>query len=100
MRQAARDMRITLESELYPTYSDAQMAHDIRAAANAGAWDGLVVTIPSDIVQEAVAYAAPKIPIFGLNSGSDRQVKGVLGFVAMDEYLGGAMAAQEFLQAL
>ena len=114
--QAARDMRIQLDFELYETFDPDRMAGDILEAAAAGAGaenamdagdrkdnrpDALVVTIPSPIVEEAIVRALEMgMPVFGLNSGYDvAEAAGVMGFVAMDEYLGGKAAAEEFVIA-
>lgn len=111
--QAARDMRIQLDFELYETFDPDRMAGDILEAAAAGAEnmmdgdrkdnrpDALVVTIPSPIVEEAIVQALEMgMPVFGLNSGYDvAEAAGVMGFVAMDEYLGGKAAAEEFVIA-
>lgn len=87
------------------SYSDEQMADDIRrvaaqpvrsssddddsesatAATNRRRPDALIVTIPSAVVERAVAEVAPLLPVFGLNSGYERaKHAGVLGFVSMD----------------
>ena len=90
------------------------MANDIRQAADeysrSGSPSALVVTVPSKTVANAVRYAAGKeIPIFGLNSGFTEaesheclcslvQDGSMLFFTAMDERLGGSMAADYFLK--
>lgn len=112
-RQSALDMRIHLDLELYPPggFSDEGMARDIRRAADlkseSDKIDGLIVTIPSPTVAEAVRYAAKRgMPVFGLNSGYD-EVSGrgglvedgsILFFTAMNEKMGGEMAADYFLR--
>ena len=108
-RQAALDMRINLQLELYDVneYSDERMANDIRSTVTSVSEeekiDALIVTIPSQSVANAVRFGADRgMPIFGLNSGYE-QVGGlieegtVLFFTAMNERLGGAKAAQYFL---
>lgn len=92
------------------------MANDIRQAADeysrSGSPSALVVTVPSEAVSRAVRYAAGKdIPIFGLNSGFNEtesreclcslvQDGSILFFTAMDERLGGSIAADYFLKEL
>jgi len=114
-RQSALEMRIHLDLELYPPggFSDEGMARDIRRAADSKSEsdkiDGLIVTIPSPAVAEAVRYAAKRgMPVFGLNSGYD-EVSGrgglvedgsILFFTAMNEKMGGEMAADYFLRDL
>ena len=79
------------------------MAKDIlEAATGPRPPDALVVTIPSPIVEQAVAEALHQhnVPVFGMNSGYEVAEKiGVLGYVAMDEYAGGKAAAEAFLAA-
>ena len=111
-RQAALDMRINLQLELYDVneYSDERMANDIRSTVTSvneeEKIDALIVTIPSQSVANAVRFVADRgMPIFGLNSGYEQvsDVGGlieegtVLFFTAMNERLGGAKAAQYFL---
>lgn len=100
MQQAAIDMRVQLDLELYNEvhYSEAQMYDDIMAAGEDETVGALIVTIPSPLVENAVRQVAGKVPVFGLNSGYQRAQKmGVLNFVAMDDYKGGVVAAKEFL---
>ena len=110
--QAAKDMRIGLDFELYETFDPDRMAGDILEAAAAAAGstnggngnnrpDALVVTIPSPVVEEAIVQALEMgVPVFGLNSGYEvAEAAGVMGFVAMDEYLGGKAASEEFFNA-
>ena len=76
------------------------MARDIEAAST-GPFppDALIVTIPSPIVESAVAEATEYVPVLGMNSGYDlANAVGVLDFVAMDEYEGGRASAREFLE--
>ena len=114
-RQSALDMRVHLELELYPPggYSEERMASEIRAVSDnraataSGNYDALLVTIPSQVVANAVRYASQRgMPVFGLNSGFE-EVSGrggmaeegsVLFFTAMNERLGGEKAAQYFIK--
>ncbi len=109
-RQSALDMRVNLELELYPPggYDEERMASEIRAASDraTSGYDALIVTIPSQVVANAVRYASDRgMPVFGLNSGFE-EVSGkggmaeegaVLFFTAMNERLGGEKAAQYFI---
>jgi len=98
--QSAKDFRVNLIFDLYESFDDKLMAEDILAAASAeNRADVLVVTIPSEVVQEAVATAISKnVPVFGMNSGYDVADNiGILGFVSMEEYVGGKAAASQFL---
>jgi hypothetical protein len=76
------------------------MAADIEAAATGPSPpDALIVSIPSPIVESAVSKAAKYVPIFGMNSGYNLATRvGVLDFIAIDEHLGGVVAAEEFLK--
>ncbi|KAL7553938.1 hypothetical protein ACHAWF_018683 [Thalassiosira exigua] len=111
MRRVAEDMRVTLDLELFPPggYDDRVMADAIRSAAGpTSSVDALVVTIPSKIVANAVRYAADRgLTVFGANSGFDlvsepdqglAATGAVAFFTAMDERLGGEMAASRFLE--
>ena len=101
--QAGLDTNVNLQYDLYDgdEFTNFQlMAQDIRSVAtSANPPHALVVTIPTDEVADAVSEAVQAgVPVFGLNSG-DRVAKdsGVLGFVAMDEYLAGAEAGNGIL---
>ena len=103
--QAGLDMNVNMQYDLYEgdEFTNFQiMAEDIRSVAtSANPPHALVVTIPTDDVVAAVSEAVQAgVPVFGLNSG-DRVAKdaGVLGFVAMDEYLAGAEAGNGILAA-
>jgi len=102
MEQAARDFRIQLEITLYDEYDPAQMARDIQsllAADKQKLPDGLIVTIPSSEVHQAIRTVAKVIPTFGFNAGYDQfEALGVLNFVAQPEYQAGIVAAQEFVR--
>jgi simple sugar transport system substrate-binding protein len=96
--QAAADMRVNFQMELYDTFDEEKMAQDIiDLSTGPNAPDALIVSIPSTRVQEAVSTALKYVPVFGLNSGYEVASElGLFGFVSMDEYEGGAMAAREF----
>jgi len=98
--QAGKDMRVDLDFELYDVFDPKVMAADIEAAATGPSPpDALIVSIPSPVVESAVSKATEYIPIFGMNSGYDLATRvGVLDFIAMDERLGGVVAAEEFLK--
>ena len=96
-RQAARDMDVNLELELYEPGGNIEkrMASDIRSVASSPSIDALIVTIPSKEVANAVRYAAElNMPVFGLNSGHNEvplliQEEALQFFTSMDERLGG-----------
>jgi len=96
--QAALDMRVKLDFNLYDTFNPEVMAEDIVASATGlNPPDALIVTIPSSIVASAVQRATEHVPVFGMNSGYDiAAAVGVLDYIAMDEYQGGVLAAKEF----
>lgn len=121
--QAALDMGVFLEFELYPIaqFSGLQMATDIYQAAgisnsstppeaaeasssnpplpSSSNWDALIVTIYDIDVQQAVQRASSILPIFAMNNGYDMAHQlGVLGYVGQDEYKAGQAAALEFLR--
>mmetsp|Transcript_7169 Transcript_7169/g.17470 ORF Transcript_7169/g.17470 Transcript_7169/m.17470 type:complete len:1075 (-) Transcript_7169:74-3298(-) len=98
--QAAKDMRVQLDFDLYDEYNPELMARDIEAAST-GPFppDALIVTIPSPTLEPTIAKATEYVPVFGMNSGYDLANRvGVLDFVAMDEYKGGLASAREFLK--
>jgi ABC-type sugar transport system substrate-binding protein len=100
--QAAIDMRVNLEFDLHDTYDPEQMAADIvKAATGANPPHALLVSIPSPLVHNAITTAVSNhVPVFGINSGYQfAESLGVLGFVAMEEYIGGVEAANVFLSA-
>jgi len=116
MQQTAQDLGITLHMKLQDdNYTSQQMAEDIRNLVrfefddsehghnhNVPQIDGLIVTIPDDIVKEAVeevVYAG--IHVFGFNLGydilrEDNKDHHLIGYVAQDEFMAGALAAEEF----
>ncbi|GKY91452.1 hypothetical protein MPSEU_000117500 [Mayamaea pseudoterrestris] len=101
MVQAAKDMRVDLNVQLYDKFDTSVMSSDILEAASADpAPDGLIVTIPDSTVQEQVGSVTrdTEIPVFGLNSGGDvARLLQVDSFIGMDEYLAGSVAGQYFL---
>ena len=99
MRQAALDMGVSLTIELSEVFNAQVMAQEIKNAAASNDIDALIVTIPNDIVQEAVAQViADGMPVFGVNVGYEvAQELGILGYAAQDDYLAGQQAGQEFL---
>jgi ABC-type sugar transport system substrate-binding protein len=100
MRQAALDMGVSLTIELSEVFNAQRMAQEIKNAATSHDIDALIVTIPNDIVQEAVAQViADGMPVFGVNVGYEvAQELGILGYAAQDDYLAGQQAAQQFLK--
>lgn len=98
-KQAASDMKVNLDMNLYDTYNTQRMAADIRAAVAASDGSGLLVTIPDDVVSAAVKEAIDaKIPVVGINSGAAAgQDFGVMDFVAPDDVKGGELAAETFV---
>lgn len=104
MKQAAADMRITLDMELYSSLDPLRMANDIAAVAKSPPLpDVLIVSIPTASVQREVGVlvAEGQVPIFGLNSGSEvGRALGVLGHVSMNESMGGQAAGDQFSKLL
>ena len=113
-RQSAIDMRVNLDLQLYEpgVYTEDKMAADIKAVVDSessGNVNALIVTIPSQVVADAVRYVAGQgMPVFGMNSGLDL-VSGrgglidqgkVLFFTESNERLGGEMAARFVLREL
>ncbi|CAB9511933.1 acid type B receptor subunit 2 [Seminavis robusta] len=107
--QAAKDLRVELIFDLYEDFDPQRMAEDIVRVATSSDSDStttvtnkkpdaLLVTVPSVVVHDAIRTALAHMPVFGINSGyeSAREL-GLLGFIAMNEYLGGQLAAEEFL---
>jgi ABC-type sugar transport system substrate-binding protein len=108
-RQSAKDMGVNLDIDYYMKESgQEQMAADIRFTAAAWqAMDALVMDITSRAVALAVRFAAENgMPVFGMNSGFEFasgpegpvEDGSMLFFTAMDDRLGGEMAASYFLQ--
>lgn len=103
VKQTARDMGVSLDFAVYPTFAEvSNMPDDIRATMNEPQPDVLLVSIPNDDAKDAVAEViAAGIPVFGVNSGDLAAAElGVRGFVAMDEALGGFTAGQYFSEQL
>ena len=105
--QTATDLNVDLEITLYDTFDPDQMASDILSildlkSNDVSKPDALIVTIPSQIVEDAVRQVTDSgIPVFGLNSGyRERRSAGVLAWVAQDEYIAGSVAGKEFLSKL
>lgn len=107
MQQAALDMNVQLELDLYDVFDPVQMANDIAATTtriitNEGEerLDALIVTIPSPILHDAIQQVVEMgLPVFGFNVGYEVfEALGVLGFVAQHEYQAGVQAAEEFIR--
>ena len=101
MEQAARDMKVQFQMELYDNFNPEKMASDIsRLTTDSSRVDSLIVTIPSEQVHSAIREAVDsRIPVFGFNSGYDVfESLGVIDFVAQDEYEAGVKAAEEFIR--
>lgn len=111
MRQAADDLGIDFHMELWESFASRAMADEIRSiiryelddsahghSHNVRQIDGLIVTMPDDIVRSAVADAIHAgIHVFGLNLGYQYATEmGFMGYVAQNEYLAGVLAASEF----
>lgn len=101
MEQAARDMAVQLDFDLYDTFDDfTRIPDDIRDTLNADPKpDALVVSIPDAGVEAAVKLVMDdgSIPVFGVNSGDQAApALGLQGFVAMNERLGGQVAGENF----
>lgn len=101
MWQIAEDMRVKLEvlGLSSNSFDENQMVSDILGSIDKNSdVNALLVTIPTTKVQTAVQRAIDSgMPVFGLNSGYDRYLPGLLGHVAMDDRLGGNKAAEQFL---
>jgi simple sugar transport system substrate-binding protein len=110
MKQAAKDMGFanTFYMELYEEgYSSTEMASTIRnlikysangESASVKQIDGLIVSIPDEIVQAAVEDAIQAgVPVWGvaLGAGAVKQSR-MLGFLGQDEYNAGHLASVEF----
>jgi simple sugar transport system substrate-binding protein len=100
MRQTALDMGVSLTIELPEVFNAQVMAQQIKNAAASNDIDALIVTIPNEIVQKAVAQViADGMPVFGVNVGYEvAQELGILGHAAQDDYLAGQRAGEEFLK--
>jgi simple sugar transport system substrate-binding protein len=100
MRQAALDMGVSLTIDLSEVFNSQVMAQEIKNAAASNAIDALLVTIPNEIVKEAVAQViADGMPVFGVNVGYEvAQELGILGYAAQDDYLAGQRAGEEFFK--
>ncbi|KAL3902467.1 MAG: hypothetical protein SGILL_010813, partial [Bacillariaceae sp.] len=99
MEQAGKDMGVNFVMDLYDTFDSATMATDIRAAATSPSPpDALIVTIPTQEVQDAVQETKDSLPIFGFNSApSDEELlESLKGFVHMDETRGGQVVGEYF----
>ena len=99
MNQTAKDMRVdlrlTMSEDVYDPMIMASKIEQIAATKP----DAMIVSIPDATIQQAVGAitSAGEIPVFGLNSGVDvARTLGVLGFVAMNDYLGGEAAGDHF----
>jgi len=105
-------LKVNLELKVYDDFDPDAMASDIdcvvsdECALDDGSGnneipDALLVSIPSQSVQDAVERAVRRgVPVFGLNSGY--QVASQIGtsnFVAMPEYEAGVAAGEQFLTA-
>lgn len=96
MRQTAADMRVELDIE--SVTDPLRMANDISQVLQSRRLpDALIVSIPATIVQQAVGevVADGRVPVFGLNAGTEvAEALGVLGFVSMNDVLGGNRAGE------
>lgn len=107
MRQVASDMRVNLDLKGLSTmtFDEDQMVQDILETMEQSDDDddkanALVVSIPTERIQEAVQKViASGLPVFGLNSGYNLDIPGLLGHVAMDDFNGGKKAGAEFVKA-
>jgi simple sugar transport system substrate-binding protein len=105
MQQTAKDMGFSdsFYMELFEEedFSSTVMASKIRSLINYDGdkqIDGLIVSIPDEIVQEAVDDAIQAgIHVWGVTLGTDVIMElGMLGFVGQDEYNAGRRASAEF----
>jgi hypothetical protein len=96
--QAGNSFGVDFEATLFDKYQPSEMVAAIRAAVTEGV-DALIVTLPTDEVENAVAEAVlAGIPVFGANSGyRAAQALGVLAMVAQDESMAGVLAADRFI---
>jgi ABC-type sugar transport system substrate-binding protein len=105
MIQTGKDMNIdlTLQYHSSPAYDGEAMADQISAAATTTPPpDALILTIPDNVVQEAVGAVIGNttVPVFGLNTGADVQTLATKGFVALDDRLAGRAAGETFFKLL
>ena len=103
MFQAGSDMNVTFGMKLYDTFDSYQMASDISVVGSAlPKPDALIVSVPDGIVQNAVGNLIQdyQLPVFGVNVGANvASAMGILGFVSIDDYLGGKAAGEFFASA-
>lgn len=100
MFQAGDDMKVNFAMELYETFNSTVMAADVFAVGSLNPQpDALIVSIPDTNVQEAVRNLMQyyQLPVFGVNDGVQvANSIGMLGFVSIDDFLGGKMAGEYF----
>lgn len=103
MFQAGSDMNVTFGMKLYDVYDSNTMANDISAIGTSFQKpDALIVSVPDGIVQNAVGNLIQdyQLPVFGVNVGANvASAMGILGFVSIDDYLGGKAAGEFFASA-
>jgi len=111
MFQAAKDMNVDFQMNLYDVFDSQVMANDINSVAEAllygpsSEWkpDALIVSVPDAIVQNAVGNLIQdtKLPVFGINSGASVGLlaMGMLGFVSMNDQDAGRTVGQYWLDA-
>ena len=103
--QAARDMNIDLEMERMERQPNNDILHrkmveKIEAMCDSG-FDGIFVSIPSDIVIEGIQFCLNRsVPVVSVNIGADvSQEMGLMNHVGQEEYKAGYEAGQRLLAA-
>jgi simple sugar transport system substrate-binding protein len=103
--EAARDFGVTLhmpriEEQVNDTLVHEKMAELILEFCEIGV-DGLFVSLPSDLVFDAVKACLEKgVPVMSMNSGADYAVElGLLGHIGQLEFRGGESAGKKLIEA-
>jgi ABC-type sugar transport system substrate-binding protein len=97
MVQAGKDMKVNFVMDLYDVFDSDIMAADIRAAAaSSPPPDAVIVTIPTQEVQDAVAEVKDSMPIFAFNSAPNdgEFMRSLDGMVHMNEFIGGQIVGK------
>ena len=104
-RQAAADMNIELDYELFEPGLENDILHNKMASKMISLCQegvqGIMVSVPTDRVRLALERCRElNVPIVSINAGGDiAEEVGLLHHVAQDEYNAGIVAGQEMLKA-
>lgn len=94
-RDAASIVDIDVEWNRYLTTTESRMAQDIRHAVDTNI-DGIIASIPNDLVFEAIQYAHSKhVPVIVFNSGLDYAKNLGLARVMQDDFEAGLLLGQQ-----